>query len=77
MNIEKADSPLTQRKSERTIKPPKLYDAEDGKWKDQVENEVHVVFIPAIRHQEPEVVHAKKLELENWKKMEVVDCVED
>ena len=36
-----------------------------------------MVFIPANRHEEPEVVHAKNLELENWKKMEVVDCVED
>ena len=37
---------------------------------DDTHEKVNVVFIPAYRHQETEVIQAKQVELQNWKDME-------
>ena len=44
---------------------------------DDTHEEVNVVFIPAYRHLEAEVIQAKQVELQNWKDMEVYEEVED
>ena len=44
---------------------------------DDTHEEVNVVFIPAYRHQEAEVIQAKQVELQNWKDMEVYEEIKD
>ena len=44
---------------------------------DDTHEEVNVVFIPAYRHQEAEVIQAKQVELQNWKDMEVFEETKD
>jgi len=45
-------------------------------WQQQDE-EVNVVIIPKERYNDPDVIEAKQAEIENWKKMEAVDVVDD
>ena len=44
---------------------------------DDTHEEVNVVFIPAYRHHEAEVIQAKQVELQNWKDMEVYEEIKD
>ena len=44
---------------------------------DDPHEEVNVIFIPAYRHHEVEVIQAKQVELQNWKDMEVYEEIKD
>ena len=44
---------------------------------DDTHEEVNVVFIPAYRHQEAEVIQAEQVELQNWKDIEVYEEIKD
>ena len=44
---------------------------------DDTHEEVNVLFIPAYRLQEAEVIQAKQVELQNWKDMEVYEEIKD
>jgi len=58
----------------RQCKAPSKFIPEDGVWQDE---EANVVFIPKERHNEPGVVKAKHDEIDNWKRLEAVDVVDD
>ena len=83
-NIDSSDKELEKnidtrrRTSTRTSVTPVRYvpGESGGEWQKNV-NEANVVMIPAERHLNPDVVESKIAELENWKKNEVVDVVED
>ena len=68
------------RRSQRQAIARKVYDADDGKWKEvekEEDHEAYAVTIPSARHNDREVIKAKSVELENWKNLQVVDIVED
>lgn len=64
------------RRSERNKRAPPKYIPEDGEW-NSVEEEVNVVYVPVERHNEEDVINAKKAELANWEATEAVDAIED
>ena len=74
------EHPEVERRSKREVAPRKVYDADEGKWKEvrnDEDHEAHVVMIPVSRHNDQDVMVAKSAELQNWKDMQVVDIVED
>ena len=58
----------------RQPKAPAKFIPEDGVWQDE---EANVVFIPKERHNEPAVIKAKQDEIDNWKRLEAIDVVDD
>ena len=66
---ENAEEKFTVRKSSRTRSPPSRLG-----WQTK---EAFAVIIPKERHNDPDVVEAKKAELGNWIDLEAVDWVED
>ena len=41
------------------------------------EEEIAIVYVPKKRHLDPEVIEAKRRELQNWKDFDAVDEIED
>ena len=74
-NVEENQSEVNKptRPKRQTKAPPKFV-PEEGVWQDE---EANVVFIPKERHNEPAVVKAKQDEVDNWKRLEAVDVVDD
>ena len=66
---ENTEEKFTVRKSGRTRRPPSKL-----RWETE---EAFAVIIPKERYNDPDVVEAKKAELENWIDLEAVDWVED
>ena len=44
---------------------------------EQNKETIYAVMVPKARHNEPEIIDAKKQEIENWKKINAFEIVED
>lgn len=43
----------------------------------EIVNEVFATLVPTYRHNEPEIIHAKHNELDNWIKYSAFEVVDD